>query len=259
MATKQQIPVLAGSIVSKQEGFSVLSTDDAQWAIENPEEVIRLACEAIRTRNNGANAESALAPVVKRTIPSAMTEQLVMWKEIYTTYFGLSAEDRMVFNPDFPAETDGFGWLVVVKKGLTIEAVVAALKMKMKVWRYTDNDLDQAVPTNERIVDKDYAVIVRDRIEADEELRNTSANQIAERKLKTMTLLEHLLLELFVFHFTGEHLDVKCYTICAGSRNSDGYVPRVCWDADDGGLRIGWCDADDRYDSHAARAVQVAG
>ncbi len=51
MATKQQIPVLAGSIVSNQGGFEPLSTDDAQWVIEHPEEAIRLWVEATTNRN----------------------------------------------------------------------------------------------------------------------------------------------------------------------------------------------------------------
>lgn len=51
MATKQQIPVLAGSIVSNQGAFEPLSTDDAQWAIEHPEEAIRLWVEATTNRN----------------------------------------------------------------------------------------------------------------------------------------------------------------------------------------------------------------
>jgi hypothetical protein len=51
MATKQQIPVLAGSIVSNQGAFEPLSTDDAQWVIEHPEEAIKLWVEATTNRN----------------------------------------------------------------------------------------------------------------------------------------------------------------------------------------------------------------
>lgn len=51
MASKQQIPVLAGSIVSNQGGFEPLSTDDAQWVIEHPEEAIKLWVEATTNRN----------------------------------------------------------------------------------------------------------------------------------------------------------------------------------------------------------------
>ena len=51
MATKQQIPVLVGAIVSNQEAFAPLPTDDAQWAIENPADAIALAVKAIRDRN----------------------------------------------------------------------------------------------------------------------------------------------------------------------------------------------------------------
>jgi len=259
MATKQQIPALAGSIVSKQEGFSVLSNEDAQWAIENTEEAIRLACEAIRTRNNGANTEPAPAPAPKHSIPSDTVSQLVKWKQLYEEVLGFekAGYDEM----PLPAATTGFGWLVVVKKGITIEAVIKALKTKMKVYRYTDNDLDEAVPTNERTADHDYAITVRDQVEPDNDLRNTSAAQIAKKnpKLPTMTLLERLLLELFYFHFTGEHLDIKGVTICAGSRDSGGRVPGVFWDPGSGGLYIDGCDAGNSDDDYGARAVQVTG
>lgn len=52
MATKQQIPTLAGAIVSNQSVFEALPTDDTQWAIENPEAAIALWIIAIKNRNN---------------------------------------------------------------------------------------------------------------------------------------------------------------------------------------------------------------
>ncbi len=189
----------------------------------------------------------------KRSIPSSIAEQLVMWRDFYAQIFGFVGDVESL-NPKLPAEVQGFNWLVVVGRGMTLNVVLKELRRKMKVYTYTE-DLEDGVPTNERTSEKgDYAVLIRDRIEADEELRNTSANQIEKKGIKTMTLLERLLLELFVFHFTGEHLDMKCYTICAGSRYSDGGVPSVVWYADDDELNIYWCNADDRNDNNAARA-----
>ncbi|MDD5318259.1 MAG: hypothetical protein PHF79_00340 [Candidatus Pacebacteria bacterium] len=64
MATKQQIPVLAGAIVSKQEGFEALSNDDVQWAIENTEAAIALSVVAIKDRNKTPIS----SPIQKRTL-----------------------------------------------------------------------------------------------------------------------------------------------------------------------------------------------
>jgi hypothetical protein len=64
MATKQQIPTLAGVIVSNQGAFEALPTDDTQWAIENPEEAIALWIIATKNRNK-TPIES---PIQKRTL-----------------------------------------------------------------------------------------------------------------------------------------------------------------------------------------------
>ena len=245
MATKQQIPVLAGAIVSKQEGFAALPDKDAQWAIENTDEAIRLAVMAIQDRN-------FIKP--RSNIQVGIEDQLKLWQELYKLYFGL--ENVKMINPERPNPSVRFKQLVVVAKGITLNDVIKAMRTtKMKIWSYSD-DLNSAVATNERTADKGhYAIYVRDTIEADEDLRDTSANEIAKKKTATMTLLERLLLELFIFHWTGEHLDVKNVTLCAGSRDSVGGVPYVGWLAGRDRVRISWCYADDSSGNLRARAV----
>lgn len=49
--TEQQIPKLVGQIVEHQHCFSVLSIEDAQWAIQNTESAISLFVQAIKNRN----------------------------------------------------------------------------------------------------------------------------------------------------------------------------------------------------------------
>lgn len=51
MATEQQIPTLAGAIVSNQSALEALPTNDTQWAIENPKVAIALWITAIKNRN----------------------------------------------------------------------------------------------------------------------------------------------------------------------------------------------------------------
>jgi hypothetical protein len=106
-------------------------------------------------------------------------------------------------------------------------------------WKYTNNSLDQAVPTNDRDTKNGhYAIWVRDRVEADEELKNKSANDLKEASTPGNTLLERLLLELKYFKETGKHLDIENWTLCSGSRDSDGCVPGVGWYGDE--MRVGW-------------------
>jgi hypothetical protein len=68
-----------------------------------------------------------------------------------------------------------------------------------------------------------------------------------------ITLMEHLVLELKHFEETGNHLDVDRITLCSGSRNSDGDVPRVDWFGDR--LRVSWYGASGSSDSLRSRSV----
>ncbi|MDD2758039.1 MAG: hypothetical protein PHD72_01535 [Patescibacteria group bacterium] len=150
------------------------------------------------------------------------------WTKFYLEVFNLAVD---LTNVVLPTEVEEFAWLTVLAKELgdtpLNTAMVAARKLfKGKVWQYYD-DLDKDVTVNDRdLKNGSYAIRIRARVEADEENKGLSANQIAERKLVTMTLLERIVLELFYFWKTGKHLDIQNVTLCSGSRSSDGRVPR---------------------------------
>ncbi len=50
MATEQQIPKLAGLLVEHQDGFTALSTEEAQWVIAETKKAIALFVEAVKNR-----------------------------------------------------------------------------------------------------------------------------------------------------------------------------------------------------------------
>jgi hypothetical protein len=50
MATKNQIPKLAGTLVEHQEHFDGLTTEEAQWVIFNPKEAIGIFKAGVRAR-----------------------------------------------------------------------------------------------------------------------------------------------------------------------------------------------------------------
>jgi len=77
MATAQQLPKLVSVLVEHQQGFSSLSTEDAQWAIKNPADVIALACDAITKRTKSA-VTALLAFVGSIVLPA--TEKFVAEK-----------------------------------------------------------------------------------------------------------------------------------------------------------------------------------
>ena len=177
---------------------------------------------------------------------------LAAWATFYRDYLGLEVDLSSVV---IPAHRPGYDRVLVIPRGLTMNQVIAAMKKHFSVSLYT-NDLDRDVPTNERDSKTGaYAIRVRDRVEADEELKNLSANQIAEMKLATMTLLERLVYEFKYYSETKSHLDVTNITRCDGSRYSGGHVPYVRWH--DSSLHVDWYFAVSSHDSLRSRRAAV--
>lgn len=153
------------------------------------------------------------------------------WQRFYQGIFGLQVDLSKVQIVDDPG---GFGWVVMVAKGLTLNRVYAKCRDLFSCSSYCGDDLDNRVPKNDRVAGDSYARRFRNRMEADEENKSTSANQLASQEGDDITLLERLLLELWYHWKTGGgHLDLVNWTICAGSRYHDGVVPCVGWCGDE--------------------------
>lgn len=175
------------------------------------------------------------------------------WTNFYQKYFNLKVDLSAVKIPDYQ---EGFDWVIIISTGLTINQVLKALKRQMKVWLYKDDLSDKDIPKNDRDAKNgSYAVRFRKRVEADEELKNYSANDLQDSHTAGITLLERLIMELAYFEESnGQHLDIENWTLCSGSRGSDGNVPGVCWRSG-GGLRVNWADLGDARDYLRSRAV----
>lgn len=141
---------------------------------------------------------------------------------------------------------------VLVSQGATIEGVLTECKKFFPIWRYSDRNLDEMI-TSERTSKETYRITFKDTQEADEEYKNMSANDLKEKGISGTTLLERLIMELDYFKETDKHLDIDNWTLCAGSRSSDGYVPYVYWDVV--GLHVRWTHADNRYSDLRARVA----
>lgn len=164
---------------------------------------------------------------------------LADWQKFYNEVFGLKEDFSSL---TVPAHRNGFDRLIVVAEGLSVEgAYQKCNKLYIGCKKYTDRSLDETIPTNDRVPTATYAVWIRDRVEADQELKNRSANQLKQAGVNCITLSEHLLHELNHFWATGKHLNIENRTLCAGSRSSEGNVPLVCWW---GWLSICWAHPD---------------
>ncbi len=114
---------------------------------------------------------------------------------------------------------------------------------------YDDTRLDKDFPPPKKLTTRYF----KKNIEADEEYKNKSAKEI-EGKGEFITLRERLLMEIAYFKDTGEHLDIENWTLCAGSRNAGGSVPRVGWGSGGRRLVVSWSYVDSSNPILRARA-----
>lgn len=157
------------------------------------------------------------------------------WQSFYKEFFGIELDFSKI---NIPEKQQGFDRLIVIAKGFTPRQVFEICQKNFPCWCYA-GDLDKKTQgRNDREPIDHYAIWVRERREADEELKNLSAEDLEKKNIKGITLLERLLLELKFWDETGEHLDVKNITLCAGSRYSNGNVPNADWN--DGRFKVNW-------------------
>ncbi len=102
------------------------------------------------------------------------------WQEFYRIEFDLEVNFSDLI---IPPRQDGFGRLLVIASGIICEQVFQKCCFQFNAWKYTDSNLDQVVLINDRINKKTYAVWVRGRVEANQELKNRSANQLSREKI----------------------------------------------------------------------------
>lgn len=186
--------------------------------------------------------------------PADLINPVKQWEAFYLKYFNLKIDFSGVKIPErTEAQKKEFTRLLIIVGTLKLEKVYSVLSKHFPCWKYADN-LDTAVPTNERgLKNGTYAIWVRDTVEADEVHKNKSVNMVKQEGLKNETLLERMLHELKYFAETGKHLDVGNWTLCSGSHDSDGSVPRAGWGV--GEFRVCWLGTDDRNGSLRSREV----
>jgi hypothetical protein len=174
------------------------------------------------------------------------TDQIECWQHNYKKLFCLELDFSDLV---LPARQPGFDRLIVVAHGLTTQTAFDACVRQFPCYKNTLQSLDVAVLKNDRYpTEASYAIWVRDRVEANEELRNLSANDLAARSIAGQTLLERELHVLDHWVQTGEHLNVENITLCPGSRCAFGRVPGCDWWSSPSTfwIRTDWYDSNDR-------------
>ena len=179
----------------------------------------------------------------------------INWKIVYELLGMQTKYESVVANLKIAKSTTL--WTIPILKGLTCKKIIVCLKrlgVNIKEYiNYPDTEVDQ----NDRSPNKDgpYVINFRRTIEADEENRNLSADDIKKKGVEGITLLERLLLELGYFASTGQHLDVESVTLCAGSLHKSGDTPRVCYRSGSLRIYVCWCGSRDQCDHLRPRSV----
>ena len=226
-----------------------------------PGNVLGMLADLAHKLQHGVITPGELAMFLKGENPFLSQSEIVAdWGVFYLDKFG--------FNPDFlhlkiPEKRHGFDRLIVVAEGLTIQRVFGECAREFNCCNYVKNwigkNLDEVVLTDDRDTKNgSYAIWVRDRIEADEELKNKSANDLKRAGIPGITLMERLLLEFKYFKETGKHLDNKNTTLCVGSLilgEGDNYVPKVRWGSSISELVVDWTIAENRFYKLRSRQV----
>jgi hypothetical protein len=179
-------------------------------------------------------------------------DRLAWWLAHYQNFYGM--------NPDFsglviPPQQPGFDFLVIMAKGWQMKQWVESANRIHGVWLYTP-DLDVSIPTHDRsCLNRSYAIWIRDRREADEELKNLSANQLKKQEISGIAVPERLVAGSAHLLQKGRHMDEENATLCSGSRNSPGDVPYVYWNSGPRKVVVNTCDADAADDYLRSRSV----
>ena len=218
----------------------------AGWTVEDLERLNKS-----RSREALGVLRGTMTPMEERGMSTnAQIGRIIAW---YMKYTGKNLLVEAI-EQALPERQPGFDRLIVVASEMTHNRCYATLEKQFgaeSMCSYIEN-LANTV-TSVRKTKKLYAVWCRNQKEADKENRNETANHFKQNKC--LTLEERLIFEGLYFAETGEHLDGKCYTICAGSRDHDGRVPGVSWDPADRRVRVHWCYADNRYSDSAVRSA----
>ncbi len=193
-----------------------------------PSATLGLLIDVMQKIASGGITHSQLGKFAKKQNPFAVdmtpAGQLASWGELLKTLFGLEIDTTTV---PIPEPVAGLDRLIVVPKGLTLNQIIEVCCARFENIYLAYNDLDKSVAKNDRINNETYAIWVRDRVEADEELNNLSAEDLAKQKIPSLTLMERLLYGLKYHEEMGNHLDVEGVTLCQGSRYLDGNTPCV--------------------------------
>ena len=218
---------------------------------EVPSKLLGMLEDLMVKLRKGVLTLEQLGLFLQKKNPFVTVDNLISdWEKFYQGVFNIKVDFS---NLKIPGKIKGFDRLIIIIPGMTPQILFDKCKKLFPCWKYTNDDLDKIVTSKRTAVNGPYAIWIRDRQEADEELKNLSANQLKKKRIPGITLEERLLYELKFFQETGKHLDINNITLCAGSVDSGGRVLGVRWCVDKMG--VSWYSPADSHSFLRSRLV----
>ncbi|MDO8582567.1 MAG: hypothetical protein Q7R63_01050 [bacterium] len=137
-----------------------------------------------------------------------------------------------------PEYREGFDRLIVIPRGIWNDSACALYSQAGIPLSFDKRIVDAS--SNDRKTDRAYAVWVRKRREADEENAKKSFQDLV--RVSGISLLERLVFGWDWFLEFSDHPDQESWTLCTGSRCSNGDVPGMC--SRGVGIAVHWDEVD---------------
>lgn len=176
-------------------------------------------------------------------------KQLTLWHKFYLKHFRVNLDFSYL---SIPKSKRGFDRLIVIDPNLKPSQIIEVMSKHFRVVVNCGLDKIKTVASRPEGM---YAIWVRDRVEADEELKNLSANDLKAQNINGITFEERMIFGFFCWWQNKKHLDINNVTLCSGSRHADGSVPSVYWRPSYGEVSVCWRCPDFRRSGLRAREV----
>jgi hypothetical protein len=188
----------------------------------------------------------------RRLVNRSVELNLKFWRDIHGIDLQLPENVYSIF----PRLVPGFERYIVMPQ-VGLNAIYVGQSKSFRAWKYFDAEPEAFVTENERDAQKTglYVILVRESVEPDRDLLNVSAGMVKKRKLATETLAERLIHDHQFWFENKQHLDVNGWTICSGSRCSDGGVPLANWRGGTHKVQVHWNGVDYRLPALGPRAA----
>lgn len=144
-----------------------------------------------------------------------MDSKLKFWESFYRRHFDLQLDLSSLKIPKLP----GIGWILLIIANIEFE------KIALRLRKLSFNDDIDLLGTSKNIItwnardakDGPYAIYVKNTRNTKESFGGIYTDEVKKRGIKTETLAERFIHDIYYFEKNGKNLDDNTITVCADS------------------------------------------